>query len=381
MMWTSRFTLANLTMLILAALLLSVTYPLNAQHEQLTIQILRVTALGNVNVREAASTQEAPIASLSSGETITVLDQVSDGESVSGNSLWYHVQLDDGTQGFVWSGAVSQPETEEINVYARNRVSYFQEEEITRRLALPDTDPQKITINDQWELVNAQGWIWHHGMTLDNSIVDSGFLMQTDSIKTEGTDVTINLNLNPIDMAARPADQDRVIDVKFSSGWAENFIELQNSLVGSRLRNYPDFKPIQRVPEGSIININFVALFDHVGGSQSFVWSGQVGNLNGKDITVYGWAIDYEELPNGGKLVEARVYSPGGFPDFTPEHTVNSEIIQVLITTIMGYERPGQYYSARDDFNEAESERLSDFYTTSGYNASWITLTLADETN
>ena len=106
-----RFTLANLTLLVFVLLLTNTFSVIKAQTEQPFEQTLRVTALGPVNVRADASTQNSSIAHLRRGEIVTVLEQVPDGQSVSGNALWYHVQLDDGTQGFVWSGAVTQPVT------------------------------------------------------------------------------------------------------------------------------------------------------------------------------------------------------------------------------------------------------------------------------
>ena len=108
-MLSHRVTLANLTILFLALLLLSITYATDAQTEQPFEQTLRATVLGSAHIREDASTQNTSIATLRAGDTVTVLDQVSDGESISGNSLWYHIQMDDGTQGFVWSGSVTQP--------------------------------------------------------------------------------------------------------------------------------------------------------------------------------------------------------------------------------------------------------------------------------
>ena len=80
-------------------------------------------------------------------------------------------------------------------------------------------------------------------------------------------------------------------------------------------------------------------------------------------------------------MVEARVYCPGGFPDFTPAYNVNAEIDQVLVTAIMGYERPGQFYAAMNMFKDEERQKWTEFYTTSGYNDSWITVTLAVKNN
>ena len=103
-----RSVTPNLIILGLVILLLGTFNSAVAQTEQPSLQSMRVTALGAANVRADASTRNSPIATLKIGETAAVLEQISDGEAVNGNATWYHIQLDDGTQGFVWSGVVTQ---------------------------------------------------------------------------------------------------------------------------------------------------------------------------------------------------------------------------------------------------------------------------------
>lgn len=74
--------------------------------ESLYEETIRVTAPANVNVRDEASTRDPAIATLRAGEIVIVLEQIPEGESVSGNMLWYRIALNDGSEGFIWSGAV-----------------------------------------------------------------------------------------------------------------------------------------------------------------------------------------------------------------------------------------------------------------------------------
>lgn len=76
--------------------------------ELLYEEIIRVTAPSTVNVRDEASTRNPAIATLRAGETVTVLEAIPEGEAVSGNMLWYRIVLNDGREGFIWSGAVGE---------------------------------------------------------------------------------------------------------------------------------------------------------------------------------------------------------------------------------------------------------------------------------
>jgi len=70
------------------------------------------TVSSSVNLRSDPSTANPPNRTLSLGESVTVLEEITDGQSVNNNALWYRVQLTDGTEGYIWSGAVSNPEVE-----------------------------------------------------------------------------------------------------------------------------------------------------------------------------------------------------------------------------------------------------------------------------
>jgi Tol biopolymer transport system component len=67
---------------------------------------------GGTNVRANPSTDQSPIETLAAGQRVVVLATIEDGQSVNGNSVWYHVELEGGVQGFVWSGALGRVETE-----------------------------------------------------------------------------------------------------------------------------------------------------------------------------------------------------------------------------------------------------------------------------
>lgn len=62
-----------------------------------------------VNLRADPSTANPAILNVPAGTEVLILEEVPDGEAVSGDSLWYHVQLPDGQKGFIWSQALSEP--------------------------------------------------------------------------------------------------------------------------------------------------------------------------------------------------------------------------------------------------------------------------------
>jgi hypothetical protein len=65
-----------------------------------------LTALTNANVRREPSVNAPIIGSLSRDTQATVIDSEQNGARVEGNAVWYQVRLQDGTVGWVWSGAV-----------------------------------------------------------------------------------------------------------------------------------------------------------------------------------------------------------------------------------------------------------------------------------
>lgn len=65
-----------------------------------------LTALTNANVRREPSVNAPIIGSLSRDAQATVIGSEQNGARVEGNAVWYQVRLQDGTVGWVWSGAV-----------------------------------------------------------------------------------------------------------------------------------------------------------------------------------------------------------------------------------------------------------------------------------
>ena len=101
--------------LFVAFLLLTVLTPAVAQDDDSPLfEDIHVafSLSGATNVRSTPSTENPAIGTLSEGQQVQLLDEITDGQSVNGNSLWYQVELDDGSEGYVWSGALGQVETE-----------------------------------------------------------------------------------------------------------------------------------------------------------------------------------------------------------------------------------------------------------------------------
>lgn len=65
-----------------------------------------LTALANANVRREPSVNAPIIGSLSRDTQATVIGSEHNGARVEGGTVWYQVRLQDGTVGWVWSGAV-----------------------------------------------------------------------------------------------------------------------------------------------------------------------------------------------------------------------------------------------------------------------------------
>ena len=96
---------------VLSLLLSVIIQPLLAQDEEpLYEEIIGATALSAINLRDEASTANPSIGSLAAGTQVIILEEITDGQAVNGNSLWYRVQLEDGSEAFIWSGALSEPE-------------------------------------------------------------------------------------------------------------------------------------------------------------------------------------------------------------------------------------------------------------------------------
>ncbi|NOG49616.1 MAG: SH3 domain-containing protein [Chloroflexi bacterium] len=77
-------------------------------HVTAQMELVRIaTAQQNANVRAMPSTNAGIVGSLSTGQTVEVLEENPNGESVNGNSLWYRVRLSNDAEGWVWSGVVT----------------------------------------------------------------------------------------------------------------------------------------------------------------------------------------------------------------------------------------------------------------------------------
>lgn len=68
--------------------------------------VLNATA----NIRSSPSTDHKAIGTLRAGEQVRILEDVPDGQAVSGNRLWYRILLPNRTAGYIWSGALSPVE-------------------------------------------------------------------------------------------------------------------------------------------------------------------------------------------------------------------------------------------------------------------------------
>ena len=176
-----------------------------AQDNVLTL----VTAQQNTNVRDSATTRGAVVGILNQGESAVVIDEDSNGENVSGITLWYQVRLTNGVEGWVWSGSVNRIQvtptpspTPRPTLIPNENVQSFTSENI-RFLApisqQPESGrgrPQRVAWSPDGDkiLVGTLNGIWLHDVTTQQtervadlsantwSILKVGFIPNTTSI-------------------------------------------------------------------------------------------------------------------------------------------------------------------------------------------------------
>ncbi len=162
-----------------------ISQPLLAQDELLYEEIIGAATLNTANLRDEASTANPSIGSLAAGTQVIILEEIPDGQEVSGNSLWYRIQLEDGSEAYIWSGALTATE-----VVSRRCLTILEPDSndlwlINREMGdrgLREFDPENNTLHISGETGDID-LLWITSVTPDELADELGL---TDQLPVEG---------------------------------------------------------------------------------------------------------------------------------------------------------------------------------------------------